>query len=62
MKGRYRNRVPLSAWVMFFNEEHCGQGHVVDLTAPGCQIASRQKLKKGGAACVYLPWQHCFFR
>ena len=47
MKDRYRKRVPLNAWVIFSNDQHCGQGHVLDLTAPGCQIESTQEVGRG---------------
>ena len=47
MKERYRKRVLLKAWVMFSNDAHCGQGHVLDLTVPGCQIESTQTVMKG---------------
>jgi hypothetical protein len=38
MKGRYGTRVPLKAWVFFWNSEVSGEGRLLDLTAPGCQI------------------------
>jgi hypothetical protein len=47
MKGRYRKRVPLKAWVLFSSGELFGQGRVLDLTAPGCQIESSQAVTPG---------------
>ena len=47
MQGRYKKRVPLNAWVIFSNNELFGQGRLLDLTAPGCQIESRQRVFRG---------------
>ena len=51
MQGRYKKRVPLNAWVIFSNNELFGQGRLLDLTAPGCQIESRQRVFRGGNIC-----------
>jgi hypothetical protein len=63
MKGRYKKRVSLNAWVMFSNDEHCGYGHVVDLTAPGCQIDSTEKVTRGEylELRILLPGQTALF-
>jgi hypothetical protein len=47
MQARYKNRVPLTASVSFCNGELCGEGRVLDLTAPGCLIESPQEVLKG---------------
>ena len=47
MKGRYKKRVPLKTWVMFSSSELFGQGRLLDLTAPGCQIDSMQRVIRG---------------
>jgi hypothetical protein len=47
MQPRYKNRVPLTATVLFCNGELSGQGRVLDLTAPGCLVESPQEVVKG---------------
>jgi len=47
MNNRYRKRVQLRAWVLFSNDGVFGEGRVLDLTAPGCQIESSQKVLPG---------------
>ena len=47
MKRRYKNRVQYGASVRFSNSELSGQGRVLDITAPGCQIESLQRVVKG---------------
>jgi hypothetical protein len=47
MKGRYKRRISLKAEVLFWNSELSGQGRVLDLTAPGCQIESSQRVMPG---------------
>jgi len=63
MKERYRMRVPLRAWVMFSNDGHCGQGRVLDFTAPGCQIESSEKIIRGEylELRILLPGQTSLF-
>ena len=53
MKNRYGRRVQLRAWVLFSNDQLFDEGRVLDLTAPGCQIESSQKV---------LPGQHLELR
>lgn len=63
MKGRYKKRVPLKAWVMFSSSELVGQGRLLDLTAPGCQIESMQRVIRGQylQLRMLLPGQTSFF-
>ena len=47
MKRRYKNRIQYGAAVRFSNSELSGQGRVFDITTPGCQIESCQRVVKG---------------
>jgi len=63
MKGRYRGRVQLRAWVLFSNSELVGDGRVLDITAPGCLVESAQKVLPGQylKLQILLPGQTSFF-
>ncbi|MDF2459517.1 MAG: hypothetical protein K0S79_1933 [Nitrospira sp.] len=47
MRGRYKKRVQYEALVNFSNSDLTGQGRVIDITAPGCQIESTQRVVRG---------------
>ena len=47
MRGRYKKRVQYEALVTFSNSDLTGQGRVIDITAPGCQIESSQPVLSG---------------
>jgi hypothetical protein len=63
MKERYRSRIQTRAWVLFSNGDVFGEGRVLDLTAPGCQIESSQKVIPGQylELRILLPGQTSFF-
>ena len=47
MRGRYKKRVQYEALANFSNNDLTGQGRVIDLTVPGCQIECTQRVLRG---------------
>lgn len=47
MKQRYRPRIALRVPVRFTGETQIGQGHILDLTVPGCLIESPTLVHQG---------------
>ena len=47
MRGRYKKRVHYEALAKFSNSDLTGQGRVIDLTVPGCQIECTQRVLRG---------------
>ena len=47
MRRRYKKRVQYEALAKFSNSDLTGQGRVIDLTVPGCQIECTQRVLRG---------------
>jgi hypothetical protein len=47
MRGRYKKRVQYEALANFSNSDLTGQGRVIDITVPGCQIECTQRVLRG---------------
>lgn len=57
MKRRYRQRIQSKVPVIFTMGSHLGEGHVLDITIPGCLIESPVRIPKGQSLHlkVFLP-------
>ena len=57
MNPRYEQRVQseASASVRFSNGELSGEGQIIDITVPGCQIESLQRVQRGQYFQLQIP-------